>query len=283
MGEPILVVKASGEREEFYPEKLRRSLQGAGASADAIDRISGRIQAGLRDGMTTAEIYRDAFSMLKKEGRHFAARYSLRRAIMDLGPTGHPFEKFVGEILKTQGYVNVQVAKMVQGMCVAHEVDIVAEKENRRIMVELKFHNAPGIRTDIKVALYVQARFEDIVKRWNHEPSHGIQFHEAWLMTNTKLTSEAIAYGKCVGMNVIGWNYPSGGSLRYLVERSGLHPITSLTTLTKVDKAKLLDRGFVICTDLKKDGNVLMSLGLSETKLKEVVKEIDELCIQRSV
>jgi len=279
MSEPVFVVKASGEREPFSDEKLRRSLQRAGAPAKAIDDISKHMRVELKDGMTTAEIYRHAFSMLKHEGRHFAARYSLKRAIMGLGPTGHPFEKFVGEILKTQGYSNVQVGKIIQGICVAHEVDVVAEKDERRIMVELKFHNTPGIRTDVKVALYVQARFEDIDKQWKHEPSHGIQIHEAWLMTNTKLTSEAIAYGKCVGMKVIGWSYPAGGSLQHLVERSGLHPVTSLTTLSRAQKVQFLDRGIIVCKDIQNNRDIIMSLGVSEAKFNQIVKEAGELCI----
>ncbi len=282
MPQQILVTKASGEREPFSDEKLRRSLQRAGAPAKAIDDISKHIQYELKDGVTTSEIYNHAFSILKKEGRHFAARYGLKKAIMELGPTGHPFEKFVGEILKTQGYNNVQVGKIIQGICVAHEVDVVAEKGERRIMVELKFHNTPGVRTDVKVALYVQARFEDIDKQWKREPSRGIQFHEAWLMTNTKLTSEAIAYGKCVGMNVVGWSYPTEGSLQHLVESSGLHPITSLTTLSRAQKTQLLDQGIIICKDIEGNKGLVMSLGISEAKFKGIVKEADELCAQRS-
>ncbi len=281
MSEPIFVVKASGEREPFSDEKLRRSLERAGAPAKVIDNISQHLQTELKNGMTTADIYRHAFTILKQEGRHFAARYSLKKAIMELGPTGHPFEKFVGEILKEQGYKNVEVGKIVQGICVAHEVDVVAEKDDRRIMVELKFHNTPGARTDVKVALYVQARFEDIDKEWRREPGHGLQLHEVWLMTNTKLTSEAIAYGKCAGMKVVGWSYPTEGSLQHLIERSGLHPITSLTTLSRAEKTQLLEKGVVICKNIESNRAIVMSLGISETKFNGVVKEARELCAER--
>jgi Holliday junction resolvase-like predicted endonuclease len=279
MNPQIFIVKASGDRELFSDLKLRLSLQRAGAPAKVVDDISKRIRLELKDGMTTAEIYRRAFSILKQEGRHFAARYSLKRAIMELGPTGHPFERFVGEILKRQGYKNVEVGKIVQGICVAHEVDVVAEKDERRIMVELKFHNATGIRTDVKVALYVQARFEDIDKQWRHEPDHSLKLHEAWLMTNTKLTSEAIAYGRCVGMKVIGWSYPPESSLQRLVEDSGLHPLTSLTSLSRAQKMQLLNNGLTLCKDIEDNKDLVKSIGVSEQKLKQVIKETHELCI----
>jgi hypothetical protein len=47
---------------------------------------------------------------------------------MDMGPSGHPFEHFVGELLRAQGYV-IQISQIVQGACVAHEIDVVAEKD----------------------------------------------------------------------------------------------------------------------------------------------------------
>ena len=199
--------------------------------------------------MTTTEIYQHAFDMLRADKPHVAARYSLKRAMMELGPSGHPFEKFIGEILANEGY-KTEVNKIVQGICVAHEVDVVAEKGDRRMMIELKYHNTLGLKTDIKIALYIQARFEDIDKQWQKQPEHGIKLHEAWLMTNTKLTSDAIAYARCVGMKAIGWNYPEEGSLKQLIERSGLHPMSALSTLSRGEKIHLLDKGLVMCRDV---------------------------------
>lgn len=214
-GKQVFIVKRSGEREPFSEAKLRRSLEKARASPAMIDSIVHNIQRGLKEGMTTSEIYRHAFSLLKKYQAPIAARYSLKQAIMDLGPEGHFFERYVGELVKSKGFV-IEVGKVVEGFCVAHEVDVVGEKAGHHIMVECKFHNSLGLKSDVKIALYVQARFEDIEKRWKSQPGHGEKFHEAWLVTNTKLTSDAIRYAACIGMKVIGWSYPDRDNLQNL-------------------------------------------------------------------
>jgi hypothetical protein len=277
MDQPVIIIKASGEREPFDESKLRRSLLGAGAEPNIIEKILARVRLELRTDMTTTEIYRRAFDMLREYKPHIAARYSLKRAMMELGPSGHPFEKFVGEVLHSEGY-KTEVNKIIQGICVTHEVDVVAEKEGRRAMIELKYHNALGIKTDIKIALYIQARFEDIDKSWQRHPDNGIKLHEAWLMTNTKLTSDAIAYARCVGMKAIGWNYPEQGNLKELIERSGLHPISALTSLSRSEKEKLLDKGLVMCRDVKANKDVLSLIGVGKDESDQIVAEADKLC-----
>ena len=50
---------------------------------------------------------------------------------MDLGPTGYPFEDYVAEILKTEGY-QTQVRQVLEGNCVSHEIDVIAQKKTKR-------------------------------------------------------------------------------------------------------------------------------------------------------
>ena len=272
-----MVKKASGELEPFSEDKLRKSLKRVRALPEVIDEIVEQVVSEIKDGASTSDIYSRAFSLLRKKHRLVAGRYRLKNAIMELGPTGYPFEKLVGEILKSQGF-SVEVGKIAQGACVAHEIDVVAVKANRHIMVECKFHNQQGIKSDVKVALYVQARFEDIRKKWQAEPGHGEKFHQAWLITNTKLTSDAIKYANCVGINAIGWSYPPGEGLQDLIEESGLHPLTSLTTLSRAQKRQLTERGLVLCRDILKDKNMLKEAGCDEAKTVLVIKEIEEFC-----
>lgn len=274
-GKEIFIIKASGERESFSPEKLRNSLARVGASPKIIESIVSEISGSIANGAHVSEIYRRAFQALRAEERHAASRYSLRNSIMELGPSGHPFERLVGKILEIEGF-SVRVAEKVLGLCVEHEVDVVADKADRRIMVECKFHNELGMRTDVKVALYVEARFLDIEKRWKQEPGNARQFHEAWLVTNTKLTSDAVQYASCAGMRAIGWNYPKGGSLAELIEQSGLHPLTCLTSLDDGEKRRLLEEGYVVCSDINADA--LSSLGMREEEKREVLGEISGLC-----
>ena len=102
--------------------------------------------------------------------------------------------------------------------------------------------------------------------------------HEGWLVTNTKLTGDAIAYGVCAGLNIIGWDYPEKGNLQDLILETGVHPLTFLSTLTSRDKTDLLGQGIVMCRDLKKDDAPLRALGFSDEKIKSVTREIDKVC-----
>jgi Holliday junction resolvase len=277
MTKEIYIVKADGGREPFSEAKLRRSLQRTSASQGLIEDIIIDIKAELRDGMSTSTIYRRAFSLLRQRQTHAAGRYSLKKAIMKLGPSGHPFERLVGELLKSEGY-KVEVGVTLQGLCVTHEVDVIGKKDNQCIMVECKFHNEPGIKSDVKVALYIRARFEDLQNRWKQKPGTSQKFDEAWLVTNTKLTSDAIRYASCVGMKAIGWSYPRKKSLQILVEQSGLHPITSLTTLSESFQRQLIEQGIITCKELAENRSLLQTLKIGDAKITRILNEINALC-----
>ncbi len=264
------VIKASGESELFSEDKLKRSLEKSRASGEAIQRILFKIKSELKDGTHTADIYRRAFSLLKKEKKFLAARYALKKAIMALGPQGHLFERYVGELLKARGYA-VEIAKIMPGACVSHEVDVIARKAGRLIVAECKFHNHPGVKSDVKVALYTYARFEDLKKRPGSGPD------EAWVVTNTALTSDAIRYAECVGMKAVGWNYPPGGSLQDIIQETRLYPVTCLTTLKQAEKTQLLDRGVLLCAEITRDKRVLTALGMDDAAAARVVAEIAQL------
>lgn len=273
----IYITKASGEHEPFSDTKLRRSLERVNASPDIIDAIVEHVRKELKPGMPTTKIYRHAFALLRRQDRPTAGRYSLRQAVRELGPSGHPFEKLVGHLLASDGF-SVEVGKIVQGSCVTHEVDVVAQKDDRHIMVECKFHNQPDIKSDVKISLYIQARFQDIEKAWQKYPGHREKFHEAWLVTNTKLTSDAIRYAECVGMKAIGWNYPAEDSLEIRIDRAGIHPITCLTTLTGSQKRQLIEKDVVLCRELSSKKGVLRQIGIQEAKIPAIINEAEQLC-----
>lgn len=271
------VIKSTGEREPFSLPKLRRSLIRSGADDQTVEAVVAHILPELKDGMRTSAIYRHAFSILKKSKYPAAIRYSLRKAVMELGPSGFPFEKYVAEILRRKGYT-AQTGVMLPGFCVQHEVDIYMQKEGKHIFGECKFRNEQGTKVDVKVALYIYARFLDLQKAHNadEKASHGI--HEGWLITNTKLTSDAVAYANCVGLKVLGWDYPEKGNLQDLILETGVHPLTFLSSLTQRDKADLLNQGIVMCRDITKNRDALRSLGFSEEKISSVLKEVDKVC-----
>ena len=277
----ITITKASGEKAVFDGQKLRHSLKRARANEDIIEEIIREVEKLLYTGISTNEIYRLAFSMLRKKSKHSAARYKLKRAIMELGPSGFPFERFVGEILKHRGYA-VQVGTIVKGHCVNHEIDVIAEKENHHYMIECKFHNASGYTCDVKIPLYIQARFKDVEYEWKNIPGHGIKFHQGWVVTNTKFTIDAIQYGQCSGLYLLGWNYPEKKSLRELIDQTGLHPLTCLTTLTRIEKQLLLDKKIVLCKELCDNPSLLPAINVSQKRWQSILQESNQLCEEYS-
>lgn len=281
LGDNISITKASGKVEPFSGEKLTSSLRRSNASNQTVQAILEHIGTELKDGMSTRDIYQHAFSLLKRYEHRAAIRYKLRRALMELGPGGHPFERLVGEILKSQGF-EVEIGKIIPGECVSHEVDVLARKGEKHIIVEAKFHNEQGIKTDVKVSLYVHARFRDIEKRHERLEHHEGKIDEAWLITNTKFTADAIKYGKCANIRMIGWNYPEDGNLQDLIEDSKLHPVTCLSTLSITDKQKFLNNGVVLCREiLNEDGSLSPILKVDEGKVREIMEEVNLVCTPR--
>jgi hypothetical protein len=276
-GKNILVKKASGELLPFAGEKLVRSLTRAGAPAALAEEITAEIKGRLVEGIATRKIYSWAFALLKQKSKHLAARYHLKNGIMELGPSGFPFEKFISEILRYQGY-DTRVGQMVKGHCVNHEIDIVAEKGNQHFMIECKYHNRPGTVCDVKIPLYIQARFKDVEAAWLKLDGHASKFHQGWVVTNTRFTSDAIQYGNCAGLKLIGWDYPNGGSLRGQVDELGLYPITCLTTLTQHEKELLLAQKRVMCHEVCEDAKLLHDIGIKPARAAVIQEEGRQLC-----
>jgi len=271
-----VVIKGNGEREEFHIEKLALSMKNVGADPALAEHVARAIGAEVKDGMTTTEIYRRAYALLRKEERVTAAKYSMRRAILDLGPTGFPFEDFVTSLMRAKGY-ETKARVIVPGRCIDHEVDVVMTKDGKTIGAELKFHNTPGFKTDVKTALYVKARFEDIDNA-GHDKEDEMHIHEGWLITNTKFTSNAIRYSECAGIKLLGWSYPGTGGLVDLIKETGVYPVTVLTTLSKTEKSRLIAEGVALCHEVMQKPEILARVGISGKKADAVVAESTVLC-----
>ncbi len=276
MNTDIHITKASGEKELFSREKLKHSLEKSGATDAMIRSVTQSVEKMLYDGISTKEIYRKAFASLKKQP-HTAARYNLKRAIMSLGPTGFPFEKYIAEIMKAQGY-SVAVSQIIKGHCVKHEIDIIAEKGDQHFLIECKFHLLQGTICTLKTTLYVHSRFLDVVQEWKLLPGHAHKYHQAWLVTNTRFSTDAIQYGTCAGIHLLGWNYPVKGSLRELIDITGLHPITSLTSLSNYEKGKLLEENIILCKEIGNYEKLLKDIGVKAERLDKVLDEAANLC-----
>jgi hypothetical protein len=271
-----IITKADGSSENFNPSRLNVSLQRSGASEHTAQKITEAITNTIAPGTSSKEIYTRAFSLLRKEGRPIAARYALRRALLDLGPSGHPFEDFISHLYRKEGW-QVETRKILQGKCVAHEVDFYAQhpEQNIYLAAELKYHNDPAYKTDLKVALYVKSRFEDIFSRDVAERAR--QIDRGILVTNTKFTSEAIAYAECAGVELLGWGYPSDNNLFMRMSNAKVYPITALTGLSRAEKRLLVEQGIIAVDDIVQNRRTLDACHLSPERVGATLAEAEGL------
>ena len=274
----IRIIKADGEKEFFDRVKLVDSLKRTGVSDKVTEKIVKHIEEEIINDMSTTDIYRHAFNLLRENYPPLATRYSLRRALVDFGPSGFPFEDYVAEIFKARGW-SAFTDKILKGHCVEHEVDVVAWKDDHLILAEVKFHNELGFKTDLKVALYVKARMDDLRAVTHFIGDKERKLSDGYLITNTKFSSSAIQYGSCAGLKMIGWNYPEKENLQSIIESENLHPLTCLTSLNTMQKEELFAKEVVLCKTLVDVKDVLSFLHLGKIKEEEVLSEVKNLCI----
>ncbi|SHK39047.1 Restriction endonuclease [Maribacter aquivivus] len=272
----IDIIKSSGQKMSFSLDKLRNSLKHSGANHELVEEIVSRVNDELFEGITTNEIYNRAYALLKKHKTVFASKYKLKKAIYELGPTGFPFERFIAEILKYSGY-GVKVGVILNGDCVTHEIDVVAEKNDTVTIIECKFHNEEGRNCNVKIPLYIHSRYNDVKAHWvtnkNNRP-----LNKGWVVTNTRFTQDAIDYGKCADLYLLSWDYPKNDGLKDRIDRLGLYPITVSSLLSNREKQFLLSRNVVLCRQLIKDKFYLDHLGVSNTRKTKILDEISQLC-----
>lgn len=241
----ITVIKKTGERVPFSEDKIIHSMQRVGVpfvlQPEVIKHIYERVQKD--NTITTGEIFYHIREFLKEKDKKSALRFNLRQAVFDLGPTGFPFEKYLERIFTQNGY-KVKIDQIMKGECVNHEIDLLVEREGVKEIVEAKFHNQNMGKTDVQVMLYTYARFLDVKEK------NGI--NGVWVVTNTKLTFDAISYAGCKGVRAVAWNYPSEGNLQDFVEDPQMYPVTILNSFTVQEKQSLLSNNIVLASDLLK-------------------------------
>jgi len=269
----MLITKANGEKVQFVRSKYEESLKRVGLSISEAREISNQINQDLYPEVSSNKIFLKTHQVLKKRNKIYAAKYSLKRAIMDLGPGGYFFERYMSAVLSAYGY-QTKYNQFIRGKCVEHEVDILAERDGKRFMIECKYHNQSGRKSDLKVAMYTYARFLDLKEK------HA--FDEAVLITNTTFTSEAIKYGRCMGIKIMGWRYPqTRESLEYYIESKKLYPVTVLTTMNNFLNRRFREEGLVLIQDLIKftpqslANKFRMKEGLANRLIREAESLID--------
>lgn len=270
----IRIIKASGESDEYDRDKLIQSLHRSGADDQSVLDVVRHVESQLSDGMSTRKIYRQAFQQLRKSNVPAASQYNLKSAVMALGPSGYPFEQFVGSLFRAQGW-ETRVGIVMPGRCVNHEVDVFAVKDGIVRFTECKFRNEPGSKVDVKVAMYVHSRVRDLFARYAADhPSDSIVGHQGWLVTNSKFTSDAESYGECERMHLMAWDYPAGNGLLHLIRTTGILPITVLHSLSKKQVQSIMEKGVVTCKGLFAKPDTLNETSMEPKNQEAVFREL---------
>lgn len=272
-----MIRKVSGDMEPFSRTKLMSSLHRSGADNETVHSIIADVESWMFDGITSKKIYDRAFALLRKKQLGIAARYKLKNAMMELGPTGYPFEFFVGQVFKLQGY-HVEVGQVLQGHCVTHEVDVIATKDKNQYFVECKYYQTTGKNANVQVPMYIRSRVDDLIKFRKDLPQYaGYTFHGV-VVTNTRFTTDAISFGECTGLELMSWDYPTGKGLKEFIDKEHIFPVTVLTKLLNVEKQQLMERGIVICSQLLENPEALLHIGLDERRQQKILDEVRILC-----
>lgn len=267
------IIKADGKAEPYDKEKITESFLKAGLSPGAASEAAEDLTRKIKNNMTTTQIYTRALNRLKKIEPEAALKYSLKKAIMNMGPEGFVFEKYIAKILREYGF-STEVGQFVKGYCVEHEVDVVAKKDGKIYLVECKYHNSPGTKSDVKTALYINSRFIDIERAYMNN-NRTLKPVEAWLVTNTKCTSDAIKYARCVGLKIMAWQYPEVENLQYYIEGEKLYPVSILPSITEKQKEKLFDSNIILVKELAnfKIDNLVKLLSINNRRAEKILNE----------
>ena len=266
----------AGEIVEFEISKLENSLRNSGAGEQSLKRVLETILPKCFDGITTGELYRMAFEELKKISNSVAARYSLKKALLELGPAGFYFEQWIARVFQNIGY-KTETGQLIKGHAVTHEADVIAKKDDKTYWVECKFRNAEDTKISVTTPMYVLSRIKDISNIQYNLFGTKTEFTDGWLITNTYFTKDSIAFSEYYGLRLLSWDYPKDKNIKSLVNQNALYPITCLTTLDGKQKQKLLEEKCVLAKELFNNQNLLNILELNEEKKSEVLKEAREL------
>jgi len=243
MQKQIFVIKANGKKVPFDPKKIEATCMRAGASKNLAEQIARKVSQQLSGTPRTREVYRMVLNALARVSEGFAInlRYRLKESIMSLGPAGFAFEIFVGRILENYGYNVIGTNLQEYGRCVKHEVDLVVKEPitDKKLMIECKYHNFPGIYTGLKESLYTHARFLDLSEVFDYE----------MLVCNTKVSDDVITYAKCIDQKLLCWRYPPDNCLENMIDKKGLYPITILRLQPK-ELENLSKNKFMLAKDL---------------------------------
>lgn len=272
----IYVKKYSGELMPFEPEILIQSLSKSGASSKEVDEVFKKVNQKIYNEISTRDLYQIAFDELRNIRKSYAARYSLKKALRDLGPEGFYFETWIAKIFQQDSCQTIQGVTL-QGQAVTHEIDVLAVKDNELLLCECKFKNDVTAKTPVTTSMYFLSRFNDLKPFQFNFFDKKLKPTQGWLITNTYFTSDAIDFANFYGIKLLSWNYPENDSIKTNVDSMALYPITCLTTLSSHHKELLLKQKVILVKELVNNSEAFKTLKISGDKKQEIMEEAREL------
>jgi hypothetical protein len=247
----LYVINVNKEKEPFSFRKIYKSAKKSGASKKTAQKIASIIEREAFPGIRTIEIFKRVRELLSEESSKTAVlKFSLKEAIRKLGPSGFPFEQYIGEIFEKLGF-KVKTNQIVSGFCCSYEIDFWAEKKNLIYIGECKYRNLSEGKVHSDVALSAFARFLDIQKGGFFNKNGFRNFNiKSLIVTNNKFTEKAIKYSKCAGIELLGWQYPKKAGLEKIIDEQKLYPITILPSFKKELLEFLIQKRMMLVQDI---------------------------------
>ena len=238
----VTVVKWDGRTEDFNSDKLVRTLTRMGAPQTVAEEVVEELAEEVQDGITTKKLYEMAVEALESHQEIVEFRRDMKQGLARIG-TGLQFEAYVPLLLEAYGY-EVSGNLVLQGACVTHEIDGIAEKDGEVIYLEVKHHSVLERYTPFEVTLSAKAKLDDL-RAGCEQGLNDCEFDRVLIVTNTRLTKHAEQYANCVGIEHLGWNTPRGRGIDWYIERKKFYPVTILRSVTTKERNSLYKRGIL--------------------------------------
>ena len=220
------IVKRDGFVQDYDETKVIRSLRNSGVSEPTIKKVLGKIEERAYEQISTDKLYALVYKLVSKyENKYSASIYSLKQALMRLGPDGYAFEDFIAKRLQNEGY-DILTRQIYESNCITHELDVVTKD----FFVECKYHNRGGLTTSVKDVMYSHARFLDLI---DAKKTKGNTFKTFWIATNTHFSQDSIDYANYWKIKVWSWKYPDKDNLSQLIDEKQYYPVTLLPNVSR--------------------------------------------------
>ena len=220
---PKFITKADGTKESFDKSKIIKTCMNADIDEGIANEIADYIDRILPDGSSTHKVHALVMEELDKRQVKNSALVQLRDAIADIDSKN--FEIYTKKILEAEGW-KCKWNIIMQGACVDHQIDVLAQKDDDVFIVECKRHFNPHRFFGLYVSLQEKARMDDIIDGFAAGKSN-VKVTGSWIFTNAKFSEHAHIYCKAKNIRMTGWKTGEFG-IEFLIKKHNSYPVTIL-------------------------------------------------------